>query len=66
MIRHLLHAAHVTARSSSADESAGFGLAAPARSLSDRGACDEDIATMVKDKAEERTLQYQQTLVSFG
>lgn len=27
---------------------------------------NEDIAAMVKDKAEDRTLQYQQTLVSFG
>lgn len=33
--------------------------------VSDR-ALNEDIAAMVKDKAENRTLQYQQTLVSFG
>lgn len=30
------------------------------------GCLNEDIAAMVKDKAEDRTLQYQQTLVSFG
>lgn len=29
------------------------------------GVFNEDIAAMVKDKAENRTLQYQQTLVSF-